>query len=132
LDITAMHSLRMKVRENRLSPTTRISEASYPRYIAAGSAWVAEARASIVGFAAIDAQTTSVWALFVDPQAEGVGVGQALHIRMIEWARHHGLRRLTLSTEEGSRAVRFYSKAGWTQTGSTSDGEVFFQRSVLS
>lgn len=62
-DIRAMHRLRHRVRENRLSETTRINEASYRPFIAAGSAWVAEAEAGMIGFAAIDAPALSVWAL---------------------------------------------------------------------
>jgi GNAT superfamily N-acetyltransferase len=131
-DVGSMHGLRNRVRENRLSETTTISEASYLPYIAAGSAWVAEARVSLVGFAAIDASASRVWALFVDPDAEGAGVGRALHVRMLDWARQRGIARLSLSTEEGSRAVHFYKRAGWIQTGLMPDGEVLFERSLLS
>jgi GNAT superfamily N-acetyltransferase len=131
-DVRAMHRLRNRVRENRLSETTMINEASYLPYIAAGSAWVAEASSTVVGFAAIDASARSVWALFVDPDAEGAGIGRALHVRMLDWARRRGIARLSLSTEEGSRAVGFYKRAGWTQTGIVPDGEVFFERTLPS
>ncbi len=128
-DVDAMHHLRNKVRENRLSDTTTISEASYLAYIAAGSAWVAESEAGISGFAAVDATARKVWALFVDPEAEGSGVGRALHNKMLEWARNNGIDRLSLSTEVGSRAVHFYTRAGWTPVGTTAEGEVLFERS---
>ncbi len=130
-DIRAMHRLRNRVRENRLSDTTRINEASYLPYIAAGSAWVAEAEDGLIGFAAVDAPAASVWALFVDPIAEGAGIGRALHLEMLEWARQQGIGRLSLSTEEGSRAVRFYRRAGWTQIAVIPDGEVLFERSLM-
>lgn len=120
------------MRENRLSETTTISEASYLPYIAAGSAWVALAGSNLIGFAAIDAAARSVWALFVDPDAEGAGIGRALHVSMLDWARQRGIARLSLSTEEGSRAVQFYKRAGWLQTGIVPDGEVFFERSLAS
>ncbi len=130
-DVGAMHRLRNRVRENRLADFTRITEASYPPYIAAGSAWVAEAKDGILGFAIIDAPATSVWALFVDPNTEGAGIGRALHVTMLDWARKQGIAHLSLSTEEGSRAVRFYQRAGWTQTAILQDGEVVFERSLL-
>ena len=130
-DVNAMHGLRNRVRENRLSSTTGISEASYQRYIAAGSAWVAEGADGIAGFAAIDAPAMTVWALFVDPKAEGAGIGSALHNKMLEWARDQGIGRLSLSTSQGSRAVQFYNRAGWTQIGVTADGEVRFERALL-
>ncbi len=129
-DVGAMHRLRMSVRENRLSDARRITEASYLPYIAAGSAWVAETEAGIAGFAVIDAPAGSVWALFTDPDCEGAGIGRALHSTMLQWARDQGIARLSLSTQSGSRAVQFYSLAGWTQAGVTADGEVLFDRSV--
>jgi GNAT superfamily N-acetyltransferase len=127
-----MHQVRKSVRENRLSDQTRITEPSYLPYIVAGSIWVAEVNDRIAGFAAIDAAASSVWALFVDPDFEGAGVGRALHAKMLAWAQRESLEPLTLTTEQSSRAVRFYSEAGWTQCGVTAEGEVIFERSVLS
>jgi GNAT superfamily N-acetyltransferase len=131
-DIGAMHRVRNAVRENRLATTTRISEISYRPYIAAGTAWVAETSDGIVGFAAIDAPAASVWALFIDPGAEGAGIGRALHQTMLDWAAANGLRRLSLSTEHGSRAAQFYTRAGWTKRSVTSDGEVHFEKTLQS
>ncbi len=128
-DVPAMHRLRLNVRENRLLDPTRITEASYRPYILAGTAWVAEADEKIVGFALLDAPKRRVEALFVEPQSEGAGIGRALHQQLLERAREMGLARLSLSTEDGSRAVSFYEKAGWQRSGSTSDGEVLFERS---
>ncbi len=68
--------------------------------------------------------------LFVAPEAEGFGVGRALHNRMLEWARGHGIERLSLSTEEGSRAVGFYTRAGWAQVGTNTEGEVVLEKSL--
>jgi GNAT superfamily N-acetyltransferase len=129
-DVAGMHRLRKRVRENRLSIHTSITEKSYVRYIAAGSAWVAERDGGLSGFAAIDEAAASVWALFVDPEVEGTGVGRALHDTMLEWAREQRLPRLFLSTEENSRAARFYKQGGWTRTGVTPAGEVYFVRSL--
>lgn len=126
-DVSAIHAVRSNVRENRLSDLDRITEASYLPYIAAGSMWVAETEAGIAGFAAIDAPARSVWALFVDPHSEGAGIGRALHYRMLEWAWEQGIRRLSLSTQDGSRALDFYERAGWTRAGTTAGGEVLFE-----
>jgi GNAT superfamily N-acetyltransferase len=126
-DIPAMHRVRSTVRENRQSSPHGVSEASYLPYVEARCTWVAETEAGLVGFAAIDAATKSVWALFVDPNAEGAGVGRALHQRMLTWAREQGLERLTLSTDNGTRAAQFYQRAGWTEIGTTPAGEALFQ-----
>jgi GNAT superfamily N-acetyltransferase len=126
-DIPAMHAVRCKVRENRLSDPKRITQASYLPYIAAGSAWVAEADGVVTGFAALNASDAKVWALFVDPNAEGAGIGQALHQRLLDWARWQSIPRLKLSTDRSSRAARFYELAGWTSTGTNAEGEVLFE-----
>ena len=70
-DIEPMHRIRLAVTENRLSEPGRIGHSSYIPFVAAGSAWVAESRGAITGFAIIDAEERSVWALFVDPAVEG-------------------------------------------------------------
>jgi GNAT superfamily N-acetyltransferase len=129
-DVPAMHRLRLSVRENRLSNTRRVTPASYLPYIEAGWAWVAETRSGIEGFAAVDPASTSVWALFVAPDAEGRGIGRALLREMLEWARGQGIDHLSLSTKGGSRAARFYERAGWSQVGTGADGEVRFKRLV--
>ena len=123
-----MHWVRNSVRENRLSDRTNITESSYLPYIEHGSAWVAENDRGVAGFAAVDVRTNNVWALFVHPDFESAGIGRALHDKMIGWAREQGIDQLTLSTQQASRAARFYSEAGWTQVRITNDGEAFFQR----
>ena len=123
-----MHRIRRAVRENRLSDTTRVTENSYLPFLASGGGWVAETDKGVIGFAMIDAQAGSVWALFVDPMAEGLGAGRALLERMLEWSRSQGLRSLSLTTSAGTRAERFYRQQGWQGTGCTDDGELRFER----
>ena len=108
-----MHRVRLDVRETRLSDPNKITEASYPPYVEANSAWVAELDGSIVGFALIDGADRRVEALFVAPSAEGLGAGQALHASMLDWARARGIKELWLTTSKGTRAERFYRRAGW-------------------
>jgi GNAT superfamily N-acetyltransferase len=129
-DVSEMHRLRLAVRENRLSESTAISEASYSPFVKAGTAWVAEAEDRIVGFAALDASNCRVWALFVLPQHEGRGIGRSLLETMLRWAAGHGIRHLALGTEQGSRAAGFYQRAGWRQIGTTADGEALFETSL--
>lgn len=123
-DVAAMHRIRMSVRENRLSDPGRVTEQSYLLHLRDESAWVAETDGRVVGFAALDAGERSVWALFVDPAAEGSGVGSALHARMVGWARSRGLDGLSLTTSPGTRAEAFYLAKGWQRAGRTADGEL--------
>lgn len=126
-DVPAMHRLRTRARENRLTSPQRVSEASYLPHVHAGSTWLAESPAGVLGFAAVDAVERSVWALFVDPDAEGHGIGQALHQRMLAWAQEQGIKQLTLSTDQGTRAAQFYRHAGWAEAGITPAGEAVFR-----
>ena len=125
-DVSAMHRVRRNVLENRLTSPERVKEASYLPYVRDGSIWVAEADGEVVGFAAIDASTKRVWALFIDPEAEGAGIGRALHRQMLTWAQAQGFTTLSLSTDKGTRAAQFYKRAGWIETGSPRDGEAAF------
>jgi len=127
-DIPAMHALRLGVRENRLSDPGRVTEAEYRPYVTAGGAWVADVEGRLAGFAIIDLGTRSVWALFVAPEAEGQGIGRALHDHLLARAAAQGVNRLSLSTAPGTRAASFYRDAGWIETGVTAEGELRFER----
>lgn len=128
-DIAAMHRIRLAVQENRLSPTASISEPSYVPFLTErGIGWVAESESAMLGFAILDTDTKNVWALFVDPDAEGRGVGRALLDRLVDGAAERGLDRLWLTTAAGTRAEAFYVRAGWVRGGPTDKGEVEFER----
>jgi len=46
---------------------------------------------------------------------------------MVTWLWSRGLEKLWLSTEPGTRAQRFYSRAGWTDCGLLPSGELRFE-----
>lgn len=118
----------MSVHENRLVSTV-ITEADTIHAIEAlGRGWVVEVQGQIVAFAIGNAETGNIWALFVHPDHEARGYGRQLHDTMIDWLWSQGLKRLWLSTEPGTRAQRFYQKAGWLPAGRTDAGEVRFER----
>ena len=123
-DVPDMHRLRCSVRENRLSDASRVTEDSYAPYIRAGTAWVAEAGGQMLGFAILDLPARSVWALFVAPEAEGIGIGQSLHRHMLAQAHDAGVDQLWLDTGPGTRAEQFYARAGWERAGRTPQGDV--------
>ena len=122
-DIARLIEIRAAVRENRLV-SRRIGAAAYRLYVEAELCWVWEARDAIAGFAALDAKHSSVWALFVDPQDEGHGIGRALLGHLEEEARRRGLTALSLTTAPGTRAERFYRAAGWREAGEAANGDL--------
>jgi GNAT superfamily N-acetyltransferase len=117
-----MMEIRSAVRENRLSDPSSIVAADYLRYIEAAHIWVCEAGGTVAGFGALDADAASVWALFVTPEAEGMGLGRLLLDRVCAAARAAGLPALHLTTSPGTRAERLYLAAGWQEAAREPDG----------
>jgi GNAT superfamily N-acetyltransferase len=126
-DVAAMHRVRMSVHENRLV-SRQLSEHDYLEAIEqTGRGWVVELDANIVAIAIGNASNGSIWALFIEPGQEGKGFGRQLHDIMVAWLWQQGHARLWLTTGPGTRAERFYEKAGWQQTSRTADGELRFE-----
>jgi GNAT superfamily N-acetyltransferase len=121
-----MHRVRMSVLENRLV-SRRLSEQDYVVEIeVTGRGWVVESAGNIVGFAVGNAATGSIWALFVEPGQEGQGYGSQLHDIMVAWLWEQGHDRLWLTTESGTRAANFYTRAGWQRV-SVLSNEIRFE-----
>lgn len=126
-DVADMHRVRMSVVENRLV-SRRLSEQDYRLEMeVTGRGWVIESAGNIVAFAVGNAADGSIWALFVEPGHEGKGYGRRLHDTMVAWLWEQGLDRLWLTTERGTRAARFYEKAGWRQVGECTEGELRYE-----
>jgi GNAT superfamily N-acetyltransferase len=126
-DIRGIQRVRHAVRENRLT-SRAISDDDVAQAIeVSGRGWLVEVDRTIVGFAIGNAQDGNIWALFIDPEHEGRGHGRRLYDTMVAWLWSRGLRKLWLSTEPGTRAQRFYSRAGWTHCGSLPSGELRFE-----
>jgi GNAT superfamily N-acetyltransferase len=123
-DVRRLIAIRAAVRENRLSDPGSIAAADYAPFIADGRCWVWESDGRAEGFAALDADHASVWALFVAPEAEGRGGGRALLGRLVAEARARGLAELRLTTDAGTRAERFYRSAGWRAGGGEAEGGI--------
>lgn len=87
--------------------------------------WVENSK--IVGFSAADPRNGSIFALFVEEAYEGRGIGQALLKRAIEVLNNAGCPRMWLTTWPGTRAERFYRRAGWPVTG-IKDGNLVFEK----
>jgi GNAT superfamily N-acetyltransferase len=128
-DIPALHRVRIAVRENRLTSTV-LTEDDYVRALEPPCrTWLVEADGHVVAFAAANAATGNIWALFVDPDHEGRGYGRQLHDAMVAWLWGQNVTRAWLTTTAGTRAHRFYVAAGWTQAGPASGGEIRFELS---
>jgi GNAT superfamily N-acetyltransferase len=127
-DIARIFEIRMAVAENRLSDPSRVTPADVQRCLDNGEMWVWQADGRIKGFSATDTRDGSVWALFIDPPYQGQGIGQALLARACDRLRDVGRKVMTLSTDPGTRADRFYRRNGWTALGLNAKGEVMFEK----
>lgn len=128
-DIAEMHRIRLSVRENRLSDPVKVQPDDYRTFLGdRGRGWVAEIDGRIVGFAVADRTLANIWALFVEPGFERLGIGRALHDRMMDWLFASGVEFARLSTDAGTRAEHFYRSAAWRHAG-TERGEARYELS---
>lgn len=131
-DLDQIFDVRVSVIENHLDReqlrTLGITEQSMAAAMESElGAWVAESGGRIVGFSMAQAGDGRVFALFVRPGFEGVGIGKALLGLAVEWLRDGGLSTAWLTTGEGSRAVRFYESQGWSTDYAVDGGEIRFE-----
>ena len=126
-DVPAMSAIRLAVTENRLSDPSRVTTAMYHDYLERlGKSWVCECDGVIAGFAAADTTDAAVWALFVDPQCEGLGIGKRLLALLVDYLFSLGHDKIVLSTGADTRADTFYSAQGWERGKMKNDVEVHY------
>ena len=126
-DIPGMHRVRRAVRENRLTSDVIREEHYIPAIEQTGRGWVAVEDGQVLGFAVGNRDTWNIWALFVDPDHEGRGIGRGLHQAMVAWMFEAGGQRLWLGTDPGTRARAFYEAAGWRFVRLLPDGEALYE-----
>ncbi len=125
-DIDDIMRIRFAVRENRLSDPSRVTPQMCEGYLERdGRGWVCECDGAVVGFS-FAARDGSIWALFVDPAHEGLGIGRRLLALAVEWLFALGHLELVLDTAIGTRAERFYAEQGWRRGGRVGSTEVRF------
>ena len=129
-DIPEIGRVRMSVRENRIPSLDVLTPGDTERLLKAdGRGWVCEVDGRIVGFSIGDRLEANVYALFVEPEYEGRGIGRLLHDTMMQWFFENEVSRVWLSTDPLTRADRFYRRAGWVEVGKESNGEIRFEMS---
>ena len=115
--------------EDRLEQHRRTLEEPRPDF----RTLVAEDAGRIVGFAVTgtsedadaDERTGEVYAIYLEPDRVGTGVGRGLFERATEDLRSRGFRSVTLWVlETNERARRFYEAAGWRLDGAVTSERV--------
>lgn len=127
-DIKRIQVVRHLVKENVLSDPSLVTDADCEEYITQrGKGWVSEVDGLVVGFAIADLKDNSIWALFLQPEYEGKGIGRKLHDKMLGWYFSNSNETVWLTTSPNTRASMFYRKAGWKEVGVKSNGEIKFE-----
>jgi len=95
--------------------------------------WVVEEADRVVGFAVTaksqdadaDDRTAELYAIYLEPDRVGTGVGRELFAHAVDDLRERGFRTATLWVlETNERARRFYELAGWKTDGATTSERV--------
>jgi ribosomal protein S18 acetylase RimI-like enzyme len=126
-DLPRITEIRHAVRENRLSRPDAIAEDEVLWFLDNPGIWVWDEDERVLGFSAGDTRDGSIWALFVDPEHEGQGIGRALFAKACEVVRAAGHTHLRLRTSSGTRAAKFYQALGWQVKKTLPSGEVQFE-----
>ncbi len=127
-DIPQIQVVRNLVKENRLSDPALVPDSDVEDYITRrGRGWVYEINEQIIGFAIADLLDNNIWALFVHPGFEKLGIGKKLHDEMMNWYFSQTDKTVWLGTSPKTRAELFYRKAGWKEVGVHAKGEIKFE-----
>ncbi|MBA3649160.1 MAG: GNAT family N-acetyltransferase [Chitinophagales bacterium] len=129
-DIKHLMLVRLSVHENVLSDPGLIKEKDYKDYLTSrGKGWLCEVNNTIAGFSIVDLVNHNIWALFVLPEFEKLGIGKRLQELMLDWYFSHTDQNVWLSTAPGSRAELFYRISGWDAVGNYGKVEIKFEMS---
>ena len=123
-----MMKVRNSVKENRLTDPSIITEEMVLTYITErGKGWICEDDRELVAFGIVDMIDDNIWALFVNPETEGYGIGSALHDLLLKWFFAAKDGPLWLGTDPDTRAAEFYKNKGWVRTEMRENGELRFE-----
>ena len=127
-DIVQIQAVRNSVKENTLSNPDLVTNEDCEEFITnRGKGWVCEIDQEIVGFSIADLKENNIWALFLRPEFEKRGIGKQLHDIMLDWYFEKTRTNVWLGTSPGTRAEKFYRRAGWTEIGLHGKGEIKFE-----
>ncbi len=129
-DLDRLFEIRNAVDENTQDDPYEVFIDIGGRLIDRGLVWVWAEAGRILGFVAAEPDSDFVEVLYVDPDAQGRGIGRALLARCCDHLRDAGYDSATLYTREGTRAEGFYRALGWTRDGVTDAGHPIFRKAL--
>lgn len=134
-DVDTLFAIRTSVVQNHLSVEQMADLGITPQVLAdsiraAPCVWIAEVDGQPAGFSMVDLAGGEVFAMFVLPTHENLGLGRQL-LAEAEAALFEHHERLFLITDgrDGIRANGFYQRLGWAVVGQVEGGDVRYEKS---
>jgi GNAT superfamily N-acetyltransferase len=134
-DVELLFEIRNNVKENYLTreelAERGITADSVVKMLTSGSlAWIAEVGGDPAGFCMADGPRCRIWAMFIRPEFEGLGIGRVLMRVAEEWLFEKGTDTIWVTTgmEADNRAHGFYESLGWQRVGLTDDGQMRYEK----
>jgi GNAT superfamily N-acetyltransferase len=137
-DIPALFQIRTAVRENHMTlaelAAADVTADSVSTMLGGkhAAAWIGFDGETPLGFSMARADVGDVFALFVLPEAEGLGLGTKLLAEAECWLAFRDVTNAWLLTggEPGLRAPGFYLKRGWVCERREADGQIRFTKQL--
>jgi GNAT superfamily N-acetyltransferase len=133
-DVDTLFTLRTSVVQNHLSVEQMAELGITPEVLAdrireAPCVWIAEVDGRPVAFSMVDLATGEVFAMFVLPSHENLGLGRRL-MEVAEAAlfKHHDRLFLITDGRDEIRANGFHQRLGWTLAAQVEDGDVRYEK----
>ncbi|UCJ15538.1 GNAT family N-acetyltransferase [Pseudomonas sp. MM211] len=131
-DVSAIFDIRVSVKENHLSRDQLTEMGITPDAIrqvisTTPSIWIAEVNGMPAGFSMADVEDACVFAAFVRPEFEGLGLGRSLMAKVETLLFEHH-QTIWLETAEASRANGFYRNLGWEPVERLPGGDIRFEK----
>jgi GNAT superfamily N-acetyltransferase len=127
-DLPRLFEIWTAVDEHRLLVGWQQFMVTARRLMASGPVWVWANEYGVQGFGAYNVETGEIEALYVEPRAQGRGIGRALLHKCCDGLIRRGHRHAWLVTSPGTRAERIYRDAGWAEAGTEPSGAVRLRR----
>ena len=127
-DIDGYMKVSMAVKENVIMNPALVPREDNIAYLTLyGKGWVCEVDSKIVGFSIVGLIQKNVWALFVSPDYEELGIGSALHDIMVDWYFSQTSEKIRLDTKQNTNAAVFFERKGWTKVGLHDNDNIKFE-----
>ncbi|OLS63127.1 GNAT family N-acetyltransferase [Pseudomonas putida] len=133
-DVETLFEIRTSVTQNHLSREQMAGLGITAEVLASiletePCAWIAHQDGVAVGFAMVDGEAGEVFALFIRPGFEGLGIGRGL-MRLAEAYLFRNHERIWLVTDGNAdiRANGFYQRLGWELVGRVDERDVRYEK----